>query len=389
MKASSTYPFDKLRDSDWLRRMGYIPSVMDYDPFNYVVQPEDNIPPELLWPQIGPYDRFAIMWSYKPVPGAGTPEAEQATLDQWLRPQTTTPWLRYTTLRSLGADPGASQDGVGDADPIRATTLGTRNLQRVIDLLVAGVPRPGEEHGELGQMYTATLEQWGRELNQVAYLVGALDPAVEEAGALHFTPVSKQKQQAAVRYLNETVFKTPRWAIRPDIVRRVEPVGCLERILNVQRSVLETLLDSLRLARLQEMEATDGETAYKPLDYFADLRSGIFSELGAANPNIDSYRRNLQRTYIAMLGELISEHPVPPELRNDTKLVHVNWDDDTRALVRGELRVIDAQIAAKIGAVTDNMTRLHLEELREHIAHLLDPHFAPPASPLKAHVPMS
>src|SRR5690606_16238078 len=77
MKASSTYPVDSLRSVDFLRRMGgHTPTLMDYSRFNYVAQPEDSIPVDLLIPQIGPYDRFSIMWGYKPVPSARTPDEE-------------------------------------------------------------------------------------------------------------------------------------------------------------------------------------------------------------------------------------------------------------------------------------------------------------------------
>src|SRR5690606_28359945 len=63
-KAASTYPADSLRSRSWLERMGHVPSIMSYTRFNYVVQPEDNIDPELLAPRVGPYDVFAIRWGY-------------------------------------------------------------------------------------------------------------------------------------------------------------------------------------------------------------------------------------------------------------------------------------------------------------------------------------
>src|SRR5499426_1727580 len=69
MKASSMYPFEKIRDSKWLAEMGHTPTIMDYSRFNYVAQPEDKIPVELLIPKIGPYDRWATMWGYKPISG--------------------------------------------------------------------------------------------------------------------------------------------------------------------------------------------------------------------------------------------------------------------------------------------------------------------------------
>ena len=48
---------------------------MDYSRFNYVAQPEDSIPVQHLLPTVGPYDKYAIMWGYKPIPNAKTPDA--------------------------------------------------------------------------------------------------------------------------------------------------------------------------------------------------------------------------------------------------------------------------------------------------------------------------
>ena len=64
MKASSMYPFEKIRDKEWVHKMGHTPSIMDYSRFNYVAQPEDGIAAEDLIPRIGPYDIWATMWGY-------------------------------------------------------------------------------------------------------------------------------------------------------------------------------------------------------------------------------------------------------------------------------------------------------------------------------------
>ena len=61
--------------------------MMDYSRFNYVAQPEDKIDPADLIPKIGPYDKWATMWGYKPIPGAKTPDEEKPTLDKWAREQ--------------------------------------------------------------------------------------------------------------------------------------------------------------------------------------------------------------------------------------------------------------------------------------------------------------
>ena len=42
---------------------------MDYSRFNYVAQPEDKVDAADLLPKIGPYDMWATIWGYKPIPG--------------------------------------------------------------------------------------------------------------------------------------------------------------------------------------------------------------------------------------------------------------------------------------------------------------------------------
>jgi hypothetical protein len=59
------YPFDKMRDKKWLEEMGHTPSIMTYARQNYIVQPEDNIPPNLLIQKVGPADHYQIKWGYK------------------------------------------------------------------------------------------------------------------------------------------------------------------------------------------------------------------------------------------------------------------------------------------------------------------------------------
>ncbi len=115
---------------------------MDYARFNYLVQPEDKIDPKLLIPGIGPYDKFSIRWGYAPIVTAQTPDDETKTLDAWAREQDTTPWLRFSTEGSDGADPGENTEAVGDSDAVYATGLGLKNLSRAMDTLLTATTHP-------------------------------------------------------------------------------------------------------------------------------------------------------------------------------------------------------------------------------------------------------
>ena len=296
MKASSTYPFESIRDPDWLRRMGHTPTLMDYSRFNYVAQPEDNIPVEDLVPRIGPYDIWATMWGYKPIPEATTPDEELPVLHAWALEQEDTPWYRFSTDGSRGADPGELTEAVGDADAIQATTLGVRNLERVTELLLSATTQPGQNWDELEELYGRLLGQWVREMNHVGALVGGYDSRQLHGGqtGVRFTTVASDTQQAAVRFLSDNAFATPDFLVQPEILRRIEPAGVLSRVRNSQRSILNFLLNADRFTRLAEQRVLEG-AAYGPVEFLGDLREGIWAELSDTSVSIDAFRRNLQR----------------------------------------------------------------------------------------------
>ena len=367
MKASATYPADKVRDPQWLKTMSHTPTLMDYSRFNYVAQPEDNIPPESLVPQIGPYDKWATMWGYKPIPGAGTPEEEKKTLDQWAREQDAKSYLRFSTINARGSDPGENTEAVGDADAIASTTLGIKNLKRVADMLLPATSQPGEPYEDLQELYERMLGQWATELNHVSGIVGGFSSQQKHGGqdGVRFVIVPKERQAAAVRFLNENAFATPSWALKPEILRRIEPNGVISRVNAAQERVLNSLLNNARFDRLIEQEAIDGMAAYRPADFMSDLRRGIWSELEAGPVRIDVYRRNLQNSYIDVLSNKLNVRP--------------SVTDDYRALIKQELRDLSAALAAAAPRATDRQTRAHLADARDQIAKALDPKFAAPA----------
>jgi hypothetical protein len=367
MKASSTYPAEKVRDREWVKKMGHTPTLMDYSRFNYVAQPEDRIDPADLIPKIGPYDKWATMWGYKPIPHAQTSDDEKPTLDEWARAQDTTPWLRFTTQDSLGADPGELTEAVGDADAVRSTRMGLKNLERVAGMLLTATTRPGEPYDDLEEVYGRLLGQWVLEMNHVAAVVGGVQSRqkMSSQDGTRFEPLPRERQREAMQFLSESAFTTPSFVIRPEILRRIEPVGTLDRIRTSQQRVLATLLAESRINRLVEYEAINAETAYRPTEFFGDLRRAVWREIDAASVQIDPYRRNLQRAYLDAMSDKVNSRV----------------SGESRPLARGELRSLDTSVRAAFAKAADRTTRLHLQDVRDQIARILDPKFAPPAAP--------
>jgi hypothetical protein len=169
-----------------------------------------------------------------------------------------------------------------------------------------------------------------------------------------------------MQFLSANAFTTPSFVIKPDILRRIEPVGALDRIRTSQQRVLATLLAEGRINRLVEQEAVDGATAYRPTEFFTDLRRAVWREVDEASVRIDPYRRNLQRAYLDAMSDKVNSRV----------------SSESRPLARGELRSLDVSVRAAIAKSADRTTRLHLQDVRDQIARILDPKFAPTTAPL-------
>jgi hypothetical protein len=377
MKASAMYPVDSLRSRTFLERMnGHVSTLMDYSRFNYVAQPEDNIPPHLLIPQLGPYDHYAVKWGYSPIPGARTPDEEKPTLDRWAREQDQFPWLRFTTPDAQG-DPENNTEAVGDADAVKATTLGMKNLERVVASLIKVAEVPGENYDELETLYGEAVSQWGRYMGHVGAIVGGAYTQEKYGTGPRFTPLEKSRQREAVQYLNKTAFQVPSMFLDPAILRRIENSGVVERVRVRQTAVVNSLLSQPRLNRLIEFEALASRPseAYTLSDLMGDLRTGIFGELSQGSVRVNVYRRNLQRAFVAAADARLNPAPVPAAAAAafggaaaQTPLA----GSDVRAAMRAALQDLDALAAQALPKAADGMTRIHLRDLRTEIAKVLD-----------------
>jgi hypothetical protein len=373
-KASGTYPVDSLRSPSFLREWGHVPSIMDYSRFNYLAQPEDNIPVELLVPGIGPYDIWAVTWGYKPIPAVRTPEEERSTLDAWAREQESKPWLRYNTSGAAGSDPLEESEAVGDGDAVKATGWGIANIKREMEYLVPATRKPLEGWDDLDMLYGRLIGQWRTELGHVANIVGGAD-SWERYGnqeGVRFVPLSRERQRAAVTFLNENAFPTPTFFLVDSILRRIEPSGNVARISSAQSSLLNAVLRDDRLMRMSEWaQGARAGTAYTPMELLSDLRGGIFGEL-AAGRDIDVYRRALQRAYVQALDRKINLPPATATAAGQargaasTRPVLAAELSDIHAVVRAELTALDRQIQAATGGAT-GIKRAHLEDLHHRI----------------------
>jgi hypothetical protein len=374
MKASAMYPVDSIRSRSFLERMdGHVATLMDYSRFNYVVQPEDNIPPDLLIPKVGPYDKFAVRWGYRPILEARTPADELPTLDRWAREQDSTPWFRFSTSGAPN-DPENLTEAVGDADAVRATTLGLKNLERVMANLRRASERPGKDYALLTSLYGSAIGQWGTYMRHVSAIIGGAITQEKYGTGRRFEPVSEARQREAVRFLSANAFQVPQMFLDPEILWRIEARGGIDRIRDAQTSLFASLLQPSKLNTLVEYEALMGNSTYTLSEYLTDMRNGVWSELDNRTVTVSVYRRNLQRAFLDRVNTELNP-PAPPA--GAAAPLGAGrppaWGNDVRAMLKAELRTIDGMAARAQARAGDAMTRVHLADVRSEIDKILDP----------------
>ena len=185
--------------------------------------------------------------------------------------------------------------------------------------------------------------------------------------------VPKADQRRALQFLNEQAFTPPTWIINEDILGRIENVGTVERMRGLQVRTLNRVLDPGRMQRLIENEARNGREAYSLGEMMGDLRGGVWTELQTGGA-INVYRRNLQRGYLERIEWLMTTEvpPVTGFMQAYSTSVDI-VQSDIRAYARAELVTIDRQAQEALNRRLDAATRIHLRDVRERIAKILDP----------------
>jgi hypothetical protein len=300
-KGHSAYTVAQLRSREWTQKWGTSASIMDYARLNYVAQPGDDA---FLLPRFGPYDYFAIEWGYRSFSNSMSCDDEWPHLDEMAARQVDDPMLRFGGEDDFATiDPKVNTNVVG-GDPIEAAALGLRNIDRVMPLLVPATTKLGGDYARLREMYQALIVQRYRELAAVAKIVGGVEETRYQAGrgTVPFKPVEPARQRAAVKFLLEKAWLTPRPLLDHEVLRRIGPAGGGDALQGSNVQLMRQILDPgvfQRMAEARQAEAAG--KGYVGMDMLVDLNDGLFQELDAKKPVVELYRRELQRNYVTLL----------------------------------------------------------------------------------------
>ncbi|MCT4699072.1 zinc-dependent metalloprotease [Tenacibaculum haliotis] len=375
MGSSAAYAVDSLRSASFTKKYSTAPSIMDYARFNYVAQPEDK--GVALMPNIGPYDKYAMSWGYRPILNTSAKD-EKAILNKWITDKKGDPIYRFGHQQVRNTiDPSSQTEDLGD-DAMKASAYGIKNLQRILPRLEEWTTENGEDYQELKTMYGQLVGQFNRYMGHVSSNIGGVYEnfkTADQEGTV-YTHTSKDHQKRALAFVNNELFKTPTWLIDQNIITKTQYSGSVDEIRSLQVRTLNKILKTGRLTRLIENEVLNGTKAYTFVNMMTDLRKGIWSEL-YTNKTIDGYRRNLQRAHLDRLDFLLNKAKNQSGVRRSGgyfKQTAVNISQsDIKAVVRGELKRIQRDIKRSIPNARNTISRYHLQDAADRVNTILNP----------------
>jgi hypothetical protein len=343
---------------------------MSYGRFNSVAQPNDGVTSFV--PKIGPYDKFAIEWGYKPL-DKKTADDEIPELDRMAARQLTQPLLKFGG-EDIAAflDPEVITENIGK-ERIEATKLSIASLERAARRLIPATTRLGEDYDTLERTYYTLLGQRSRYIESVVKMIGGVRETryLGGRGGDTFVRTSPKEQREAIRYLLDDALSTPKWLVDPNLLNRFAMVDVTAPVVNAQKRILSEMLQPVRFRVLEDVEALTPGAGLSATGYLSTVQRSLFRETAMAVPKVDIYRRELQRDFVEHLKAFSGE---AQKFKNFGFMFSAMLTDlliDLRPAAVQGLKNLRYELSNAEKRATDTATKQHFAQLGREVEKTL------------------
>ena len=299
-RGSVAYTTQEIKDKNQVKRHGFTASILDDNSFNYAARPNDALPVYSLFPHVGAYDCFAIVYGYKPFSRNDDPQQDRKQLQVLANKSWGQKELHYSIENKQNPETQKLDLGI---DKINAAEFGIQNLEQICPFLESIT---AQYDGDSWELYKKLLIQarfqYQDYLNcAAAYIGGRYTHHVSKSypGPIITYP-SKNEVQKAWNFLekyaftggatfldSETSIKN-NWGIPQRSTER-----WLENFFNekLSRNPIKYLLAA--------SEQKD-QNAYNAEDFFSDIDRIVFKNYNEKNITTP-LQKLIQRFYIRSL----------------------------------------------------------------------------------------
>jgi hypothetical protein len=364
MRASTLQKFEDIKNVEKIKKEGLANSIMEYPAFNYQMNEKDQA--AYCDEFVGPYDWWVIEYGYSVA--SNDPNEEAARLKK-ITDRSVEHQLAYGNdaddMRSpgRGIDPDVNIYDLS-SDPVAYAVDRCVLVNALVPKLKDKLVKDNESYQELIQAFNSVTNEYSiqlgvmtRQMAGVHYNRAFKGQATQE---LPLTPVSLEKQKAAMKALSQYAFAPKAFDEWNSVYAYMltqrrgfnhfsdnDDPNIHARVLSMQKGALSHLLHPNVLQRFSD--AAMYGNAYKLDTYMSDLNQAIFAE--DLKSNVNTYRQNLQMEYVSRLIKAL-----------DPKN---GYDHISKAMVIYSLNQIDGWMKSNPGV--DVLTQAHRAQIRQAI----------------------
>ena len=314
-KSSHLYSPEELTNPELIKGKSINGSVMEYPASN--VSLDKSKQAQFSDVSVGPYDVWAIEFAYKP-------NLTSSEINDILV-RSTEPELAFgndadaMSSSNRGIDPRIMVYDLSN-DPIKFATdrfiLNKRLMSEIQDKFL----KEGSTYEDLRRAFYILNSSSSRAGSVISRFIGGVyvDRSVvgQPGGTKPYTPVNYEDQKKAMNTLAKYIFAPESFKIPNELYNLLarerrgqdffsgpEDPKIHDQVLGYQTVTLSHLLHPNTLQRIIDSELYGNQ--YKLTEFMTDLNSAIFDADIRSN-NINTFRQNLQATYVSRLIEMVS-----------------------------------------------------------------------------------
>jgi hypothetical protein len=375
-RASTVATQAQLSDRAFAEKHGLTGSVMEYTPVNLALKGEKQ--GAYFTPTLGAYDYWAIEYAYKPI----APDQERTELLK-IAARSSEPQLAFATDEDVGfsIDPLVNHNDMTD-DPLAFFKRRVKLSQELWQRLEQRRLPEGESYAMLRRRFLTGFAQLGIAMASAAKYVGGAEVVNDHSGSARMpvTPMPAKKQREALATITEGLLKSDSFKVSPNFMRKLVSdrlerdalylsnpqaipatveLALPDRVLNVQRDVLNRLMSPVVARRVMENGVRAGKgDVFSLSELFGTVQNAVWEE-ARRGTEADVLRRNLQREHLRrMTGAILASSNGYPA--------------DARALLRRDARQLRdwLDVASRKPGLSAE-TRAHYAESAESLSEAL------------------
>lgn len=353
------YPFSKMRKKNWLKTMGFTPSIMNYTRQHYLPQPKDSLDSSLFIQKVGPTDFYSIKWGYDTFSSSAEKIGENYYLDTMIKRQDSIPWYQFNLGQFEIIGPQYVNEVADNDDPIESAKLGLQTIQNVFDI-IENISTHKNDYVLSQRLYKKSLDLWEDQMLHVTSLIGGYKTQYGPDKNLIkiVSPIDQKTQEKALEFLIKHSFDSTEWLESPNFISRSQFLIASNRLQHHQLKILNSLISPTRLKRLEHMESME---AYETITYktLETLYKGLWQELTHDSFEIKPYRQELQSVFVQILVNAI-EQPNDYKVTNPATKYY-DYSDYSKSLFASILFALEKEISANLLHTKDASSKGHLQ----------------------------